>query len=115
MKLTEKKAIKISIELWEWLAETGKHKHEWQGWEKYGRMSNNCPLCQYRQVKGGEYSIDCSVCPYYQTFGRCYTREGDDTQCATLYEKWDSSESPKTRKKYASLFLAQLKQLEGIC
>ena len=29
MKLTKKKAIEISIELWTWLAETGREKKEW--------------------------------------------------------------------------------------
>ena len=42
MKLTKEQAIQISIELWEWLAETGgTDQSEWPGWKKYGRMLEN--------------------------------------------------------------------------
>ncbi len=41
MKLTQKKALMISIELWEWLKESGLQKEDWPGWEKYGEMDDD--------------------------------------------------------------------------
>ena len=50
MKLTEKKAIELSIELWTWLAETGENKNEWPEWKRHGgqyeECENDCFLCK---------------------------------------------------------------------
>ena len=47
MKLTKKKALEIAIELWEWIVDNpGKYKREWPGWDEYGGMLFECPLCQ---------------------------------------------------------------------
>lgn len=103
MKLTKKKAIEISIELWTWLAETGKRKYEWHGWEKYGEMQCDCPLCEYSLIKKEVH--DClGKCPYYEKFGFCF---GGDS----VWHKWNFAQAPRTRKKYAKLFLEQLKEL----
>ncbi|KKL55401.1 hypothetical protein LCGC14_2255790 [marine sediment metagenome] len=98
MKLTKKKAIDISIELWAWLAETGKKKPNWTGWEKYGEMKNRCPLCEYANK-------DCVNCSYYKRFEHCMERAG-------IYQRWLYAVKTSTRKKYASLFLEQLKELK---
>lgn len=107
MRLTKKKAIEIAIELWTWMAETGEAlKRNWPGWEKYGQMDADCPFCEYadrRPIPGEDF---CFSCPYYQVFGACCE---DDSY--TLYDKWDSAETIEDRKKYASLFLKELKQL----
>jgi len=107
MRLTKKKAIEISIELWTWLAETGKEKWEWSGWKKYGHMLCNCALCEYDnracERLGGEW---CSHCPYYKRFGDC---QGEEE--FTAYANWAEAETEEERKKYAALFLEQLKQL----
>lgn len=107
MKLTKKKAIKIAIELWTDLTETGEAiKRDWTGWEKYGHMTASCPFCEYGNRKdrhsGGGI---CFSCPYYQVFGYC-------TDGKAPYWKWDGAKTKTTRKKYASLFLEQLKQLK---
>ena len=105
--LTEKKAIERTIELWAWLAETGKDKYAWPGWEQYSAL-HFCFLCEYSfaQILLIESLIwshnGCDACPYYQQFGFC----GDD-----YYGKWCFARTVKTRKKYAGLFLEQLKQL----
>ena len=71
MKLTRKKAISISIELWTWLAETGsEYKHEWPGWKKYGAMVLACPFCEYSRQRNKLALYDaglntyCPSCPY---------------------------------------------------
>ena len=98
MKLTRKKAIVLCIELWEWLALTGKEKEEWSEWEKYGDIQDLCFFCEYVQGKNG-----CMSCPSYKKFGYC--SDG-------VYTKWANAKTPRTRKKYAKLFLGQLKTLE---
>lgn len=102
MKLTKKKAIDVSIELWTWLAETGaRDKLDWEGWDKYGEMESDCALCEYSTQHNGE---GCGNCPYYQQYGFC---DNDDAQ----YAKWAGSETARARKKYASQFLEQLRTL----
>ena len=95
MKLTKKKAIKISRELWDWLAETGEEsKADWHGWEKYGKMHDDCALCEYVRTREG-----CISCPLGQD---CY---------GTYFGNWYKARKPETRKKYAALFVKQLEEL----
>ena len=120
MRLTRKKAIELCIELWTWLAKTGKHKKEWPDWEKWYKKSNDatpllanqCWFCYYdnfttkgtRRKNGGH----CQNCPYYKVFGHCYREKPHPT----YYWKWEEeAETPRTRKKYAKLFLEQIKTL----
>ena len=102
LRLTRKKSIQICIELWTWLAETGRQKTGWPGWGKYGRMSCGCPFCEYAERKHGFAS--CDDCPYFEKFKSC---DSDDAP----YEKWFDAETLTQRKKYAKAFLAQLEQL----
>ncbi len=102
MRLTRKRAIELSIELWEWLAETGKAKWEWEGWKRYGETEADCFLCEYNDRKKPQIKGDsCHYCPYH----KCYT-EGD------YFELWEYAKTPEGRKKYAKLFLEQLRTLE---
>ena len=103
MELTEQRAIDICKELWTWLAETGKLKFEWSGWEKYGEMKNACPLCEYSTPKKGGF-MNCPRCPYFHRFGSCCYMDGNP------YSHWDEALTTTTRKKYARLFLKQLNQ-----
>ena len=97
MDLTKKKALELTIELWEWLAETGGVKREWSGWKEYGDdIRGDCFLCEY--TKG-----DCSLCPL--------TQFGGDSCCDTYYSDWESDMTKTGRKKYAKLFLKQLKEV----
>lgn len=106
MALTREESIRITIELWTWVVKTGEDKWEWPGWQKYGRMENNCPFCEYgqQQVNLGVEDETCDACPYFQKFGGCCA--GDSP-----YERWCRAKTKKTSKKYATLFLEQLKQL----
>jgi len=108
MKLTAKEAVEKSIELWEWLAETGEDKYEWDEWERNGGKYSNdidgdCFLCEY---VGQQSSANChSACPYYAKYGDTCCKEGFP------FEEWEAAESNRNRKKYAKLFLEQLKTI----
>jgi len=108
VELTKEQAIDISIELWTWLAETGSgRKLEWQGWKKYGAMGCGCALCAYtEQQEEGAAAVTCKPCPYYRKFhGKCFKRN-------RIYAKWEKTNNIDQRKKYASQFLEQLRQLK---
>ena len=103
MRLTKRKAIELSIELWTWCAETGRDKKKWPGWKKYPSNYWDCFLCEYDSNHDG----GCQSCPYMQRYKGCFN--GD-----TPYKNWDKANdynSTAKRKKYAAEFLAQLKTL----
>ena len=106
MKLTREECITESIELWTWLAEMGKEKKDWPGWEQYGgcdEVYGGCFLCEYTSRK--YTSRACDICPYFEHFGvACFAAR-------TPYSKWCSANREGTKKKYAQQFLEQLKQL----
>ena len=107
MRLTKKKAIEISIELWTYLAETGEQKFEWLEWERYGEMQCDCAFCEYDK----RHSNDCEHCPYYEVFGSCESNPWE-REAPTIFDNWNSAKTPKARKKYATLFLEQLRRLK---
>lgn len=105
--LTEAKAIDLTIELWAWLAETGKEKEDWPSWEGYGGLDEKgdckeveslCFLCKFADRT-------CSSCPYYKKFDLCYNMNAP-------FSKWEGATTSKTRKKYAKMFLEQMNQLK---
>ena len=102
MRLTKRKAINITIEEWEWLAKTGKRKLEWPGWEKYGQMESGCPLCEYGKQRNPSTYSACMYCPYHQKFGYCLD---------SYFQDWVTATTIEGRKKYATLFLEQLRKL----
>ena len=102
MKLTRQEAIDKSIELWEWLKETGKKKDDyaWKGED----VASLCYLCEYAGYSPTDGN--CSRCPYHKlNQKRCW-------ESGTNYYKWEIAETPRTRKKYAALFLEELKALK---
>jgi hypothetical protein len=112
MKLTAKKAVELSIELWEWLAETGKDKGDWPRWGinggEYSEMVFDCPLCElFNQKK-------CKGCPYFDKYGRCtptFVHYETNKQRKTIFQKWCDACIEKTKKKYAKQFVEQLKEI----
>ena len=125
MKLTRKKAIELCIELWTWLAKTGKKKKEdWPKWENYrnynrprgSSTAESCWLCEYgyqrrKSTKKGE---TCDYCPYKRKYRIVCNADIDDTDDKQLfyYSRWEDAKTPRTRKKYAKLFLEQIKSIE---
>ena len=101
--LTAKKALRITRELWTWLARhPDKQKEDWPGWEKYGEMVCGCPLCEYRN----EHDLTCIKC-LVVNWGHfvCYEKPG-------LYYKWNVARTPETRSKYAWGIVTLVKEAE---
>ena len=92
IRLTKKLALKICIELWEWLAKTGNCvKRNWPGWKKYGKMDNDCPCCEY--INQTSHTREC---PIWKCLGAqsCFSFESP-------YVKWYYSATILNRKRYA--------------
>lgn len=107
MKLTLKQAFEIAVELWTDMTKTGrKHKWDWPDWEKYGRMVNDCPFCEY-VGEGDKQRLNCHKCPLGWGYDGCQQSE------QSQYRLWEQSKTIKTRKKYAGLFLTQIKELQA--
>lgn len=107
MRLTRKKSIELCILLWTWLAETGKKKYDWPEWVNYGEIKNECWFCEYCKYRDnaskGPY-LGCKRCPLVKSLGvNCFDND-------SFYDKWENAETPRARKKYAKLFLGQIKQ-----
>jgi len=110
MKLSKKKSIKLCIELWTWLAKTGELKGEWSGWKEYGHAFLNCWFCEYsrkQEIRYGNH-LSCKYCPLI-TSGLTKQKEG---WCSVYFAKWKVAKTPRTRKKYAKLFLEQIKTIK---
>ncbi len=101
-KLTLKRALELSIELWTWCAETGQDKTLWPGWNDY-LAHNYCFICQEATEASPEiYHANCKfICPLGDRIDGCY---------GYSWGKWVKASTAKTRRKYAALFLGELKQ-----
>ena len=116
-RLTKKKAIEITIELWKWLEENPKlGKSAWPKWKKYGIMAFNCPCCEYTEGKTDKkYSyMDCEkFCPLIEIWP--YEKTPEYVPCEdpkSPYSKWDDNDTSKA--KYArELWMSAQKILEG--
>lgn len=105
-RLTRKRSILFSIDLWTWLEKTGdQHKSNWPEWERnggtYPEISADCFLCEYDERQD---EASCEACPYYQGYNSCLDLDSP-------FYLWGKAHSISTRKEYASLFLEQLKTL----
>jgi hypothetical protein len=123
MRLTRKKAIELCIELWTWLAKTGaKRKDDWPKWEEYEKSSdeyilNSCWFCEYNERQKNRYNIDieddCRYCPWDKIFGvNNESAYGCQEAENSPYDDWRWAKTTESRKKYAKLFLAQIKKLK---
>lgn len=96
MRLTKKKAVEITKELWEWCAKTGEDKEQWPRWKEYGDFDADCPLCEYT----GRYTFGrCRYCPLQGMWTP--TSGSDCANTGSPYLMWDTSHNKKDRKKYA--------------
>ncbi len=96
MKLTRTEAIDKSIEEWEHLKRTGTGGHIFAG----ERPANGCYLCEYTKKRW-----PCLQCPYFMKYEH-------DCLKSEPFNKWGDAKTPRTRKKYAALFLEELKALK---
>jgi hypothetical protein len=111
MRLSRNEAIELCIDLWSWLAKTGNRKCNWPEWEKYRHIVASCFFCEYQEQQCRKYKPEdeldekevCRYCPLKKL--------GKD--CMELhYGEWEKSPTIKDRKKYAKLFLEQIKQCQ---
>lgn len=96
MKLTRRKAIKWSIELWQWLAETGSDvKKDWPGWKRKTfqdeHITLDCFLCKKY------YKIECIGCPLKIKEKGCCREDNK----AHPYVKWFNANFEEERKEAA--------------
>ncbi len=115
MVLTEQEAISLSIKKWGYLAETGDNRRYIKDITT-DTMPYGCALCEL--AGQGHTSWDSGIsryrcrryCPYAKKF-RCCVNRG---QPFLYWEKLSNNDTPtarESRKKYALLFLEQLKKL----
>jgi len=107
----EQEALDLTIELWEWIAESGSNRKEgWPGWAKLPyTFKHFCPLCQFVQNEDPKACIE--KCPWARWKGeRCI--DGTNTP-TTYYSKWvdAANAEPSVRSAYARSFLAELKEV----
>lgn len=68
-RLTKKKAIELTIELWKWVYKNKSFdKKAWPEWDKYGYVKNECFCCEYVDRKPHLFgNMDCvEYCPLYK-------------------------------------------------
>ena len=104
MRLTKKKALQITADLWGWLEKhPSKKKHEWPEWEHKGgdvkdKENIYCACCDYVNSIDGQSCEDCPLTKLWKEI------HGADSCCGDGYfERWERSKSPKTKKKYARI------------
>lgn len=114
MRLTRKKSLEITRELWAWMKEHPPcSKRDWPGWGKYGVMVNRCPLCEYSMQFGklltpsARGELRCPLCPYFKRFGRCEDSESPFALWRRAYRMCDYD----LTGRYSAAFLAQLEEL----
>ena len=78
MKLTKRKALELTVELWDWLTNNPeKKKTDWPGWELNGgkipKLLNDCPCCEYDDQHMTHFDDYCEHCPLleYWPGGNC--------------------------------------------
>lgn len=104
MRLTKKKAIEITKELWEYLVETGREsKHNWPGWKKYGEMAGECSCCEYAVRAWERHESDdfCELCPLYGQWNGQDSCISDDEDSPTPYDDWYDATTKAARKQAA--------------
>ena len=99
----DKEALNETIPMWERLAQTGGTKREY--FEYKGIRGEDIPICGCYLC---EISKGCFRCPLWREYpitngyGGCHR---------TYYSEWEYAQTTEARKKYAGLFVQQLKDL----
>jgi len=106
---TMKKALRKTIQLWEWLAD---HPHcgkrEWPEWEE--EVENDCFLCGYAASLVDHDCYHCRACPVdWGNYRHCY----DD---GAPYDRWSNPDSDEDKVQAArdlvNLCKAKLRRIE---
>jgi len=116
-ELTEKAALEITRDLWDWLAENPSNfRCEWPKWANVRKKhhipyATDCALCYYSLSQSGKRCRPCEPCPLY---GK-WTKSPKSTceYLASPYYKWNRDLNPsKHAKQVANLCRTRLKQLD---
>jgi len=111
MKLTKRKSLELTIELWDWLAANPKRwKINWPGWKIRGgpnpEMRHDCPCCEYDlQHEGSGYADDgCPHCPLqdYWPSGSCEPEDGSGSPWSDWIKATGGSVMIKEAEKAAT-------------
>ena len=106
-RLTKKKAIELTIELWKWLEENPEaHKMDWPLWRKYDYLDCGCSCCEFTKRKSKNEEVDklCEAyCPLYVVWP--YERkECEEMPCEyhkSPYAKWSRTFDLEEKRFYA--------------
>jgi hypothetical protein len=100
MRLTKRKALELTKELWEWLAKDGtRRKGDWPKWEELGEFNSHCPCCEYAR-RNGKWPNHCSYCP----LSGKWKGRNEPYECChgkSPYHLWWFSEEKRECQKYA--------------
>jgi len=109
MILTKRKSLKITAELWRYIAEGGQ-KLRWDGWLTYGHMKLECPLCEYNQRNYKRIAgvSACAACPL---LGKWNGREHCFDK-GSPFELWGFASLNSHERKHQALHMVELCELE---
>ena len=95
--LTYKLAVYRCLDLWRWLAETGKNKKDYPGWKRIYSPRSYCWACEYNYLF---HDNDCSKC----ILKKLWNNNDNSESCLNIespYCKWANTIIVKNRKIYA--------------
>jgi hypothetical protein len=112
MRLTKRKALELTEELWRYMEETGSdRKSSWPGWKKYDDMEFPCFLCEYDERDGGD--IACTHCPLYGKWAGYLTCDVRNAPFNNWCRAQTKEEGQATSKVIADLCRDELLRLKG--
>lgn len=116
MRLSRKRAIELTIELWTWMAETGRRQNDWPGWKDNGgkyQVEESCFMCEYARQKTErtiEEDDSCVVCPYHELYGPCVS-DAFSKYPLTPLEKWMNTSTVASHRRRAVEIVKLLEQI----
>lgn len=102
--MTKLEAKRISVGLWNWLAETGSaDKDAWPDAKKeqISVMRDRCSLCEYFRPNSAANRLSCAGCPL--NYEDLVCRDSDH-----IYSKWSRSDPYGSRRKHAKEILRRI-------
>ena len=128
MKLTEKKALELTLKLWRWL-ESNPHnmKRDWPEWKENGgkyneeKVNSACFLCWYVKQRTSDSFFETLNCREYCPLLATWKRRGSFEECynpcmaeTSPYYKWEKSGESKYAKIIADACEKKLTKMEKI-
>ena len=92
MRLTKIEALRLTAELWGWLAEDGqRRKMDWPKWKQYPPPYNHCFLCEYagQRQRNTDKQI-CYFCPLRGKWGAANLCSWEGSP----YRTWEGAQYP---------------------